>query len=1632
MNLEKELIGIQRFNGTEFHIWKWQIRNLMRAKGLLDHIDGHDLYDADDEESSKNWKDKDYVAYTLLTSSIDRPFLTPLLGCITAHQVWSRLLEEHEFKNSDDLHELQRQFFAAKMEPGQSLSNFIARLELLTSELKDLGDNTFSDASMISKLTSNLPEGFDHFLTAWESTAKADQTLPQLKLRLRKEERKILKKIQDETAPVTKAFYANRGRGYPMSNNFRPTSMSGNIQSGRGISPSGQDFGRGSSGFQPHFPFRLPPSGHRNSFPGQVRPPQLSNFGNRQPFFPRPIIPDNRERRQAEIAEIKRRTRCNSCGQLGHWWQECYNFGQDFTGMRPSIQSNQNSNRISQASFAESSDSDPYTSLPDSNHFTSEEYQDQLAYSPSDQLAYSPMHQSFDIANQSVNTLSDQYDSTSYQDDLSFDHEITRAYMATSSSYSSSGWVADTGATEHMTDQFNWFTDYQPLPPDMIWPVEIPASHTCFVKGIGNIQILVQLPDRTEVHMLTKVLYIPGFGRNLFSLTKVAKQKIFTICKDTTCELVQGDQLVMTGRMKYGSYILDFTVLIPPATVSYAATYGNIPTSEETQSIDVWHSRLCHLHHDMIKRMATNGSVTGLRLTSKEPDGLCIGCALGKHHRAPFPKNPIRHRVPEPGMLVHSDLSGRMPVQSHGGSWYYIIFQDDCTRYRFVFCIVEKSEALTCFQRVCKAIYRDTGYRVRGLRTDNGGEYIGKNFQKFMDDEGIKHDLTCSYTPEQNSVAERDNRTIMEAVKSCIHFAQVEDAFWAEAVDTIVYTLNRTCSRLLIHTTPFEAYTGLKPSVAHMRPFGCHVFIHIPKKIRKKLDPTSRAGFFLGYSDATKGYRVWDLEKKQVVISRDLLFDERMLHQQTLSDHIPSTSNSFQLVELTIPSAVPRKSRPHNTHAHDSDSNQTESYHLSPSTAPLLDNTVDPIIGQTISSHDYSSSGSHSQQSSGRNGNSSSGYSDDSSSKKSHDLSSGSKRDSSSSSNGDLSIRSSGSRGDMNSGSTGQSSSGSIQRPNSWNDSQIRSGDCRHAGDDNSIPSPSVSTRILRSQSAGNNTVKTQPIPFERERRITKPPDRFGYEEGDWQYVNTAFMAKTGQNPALPSIPQSHQEALSSPHAENWKSAMESEFNSLVDNNTWELKELPFGRKAIKCKWVYALKLKADGSLDRYKARLVAKGCSQKYGIDFKETYSPTVKYESVRMVLAIAAQEDMVIRQFDIKTAFLHGDLEEEAYMQQVPCFEDLRFPTKVCHLKRALYGLRQASRQWNEKLHAFLTRHQLTPVSADSCVYFSATPPRLIVTIFVDDGLCCCNVDSRISYVLNSMNGIFETKVNAPDLYIGLHIERDRSARLIYIHQRSYLERIIKEYGFEDSSPVSTPADTNSTLRSANLAESEYSENFPFSNAIGSLQFAAICSRPDISYAISSVARFKAKPTTAHVNALKRIFKYLRGTLDFKLAFGGRDARNVLVAYADADYAADLEDRRSRSGFVLFLNGGPITWGSKKQDTLVDSTTYAEYVAQYMATKEIIWCRNLLHGLGCSQVGPTQLLSDSQSAIRLAMNPEFHGRTKHIDIKYHMIRDQVKLHTIKLTYVNTVDNVADIFTKALPVERFKKLRSLITLYAE
>lgn len=503
--------------------------------------------------------------------------------------------------------------------------------------------------------------------------------------------------------------------------------------------------------------------------------------------------------------------------------------------------------------------------------------------------------------------------------------------------------------------------------------------------------------------------------------------------------------------------------------------------------------------------------------------------------------------------------------------------------------------------------------------------------------------------------------------------------------------------------------------------------------------------------------------------------------------------------------------------------------------------------------------------------------------------------------------------------------------------------------------------------------------------------------------------------------PQSYRAAIESSDSDKWKAAMADEMQSLRQNKVWTLVSKPNYRAIVDNRWVFRVKRNVDDNVERYKARLVARGFSQQHGIDYQETFSPVVKFTSIRSILGIAAAEKLNLKQFDVKTAFLYGDLSEDIYMCQPEGFSD--GTDNVCKLQKSLYGLKQSARCWNQKFTSFLKKFKLTAVDADPCVFVNHRDnKKVILAIYIDDGLIAAKDDNDISTLLEHLQREFEIKVSDASVFLGLEI-RQHTDYSVHINQSTYIAKILAKFNMSDAVPVSTPAETTTPV---GVQDGQTVVTYPFREAVGSLMYLAVATRPDIAFAISSVSRHLENPSPADVTAVRRVMKYIKGTANLGIFFDSQCEIN-LNAFSDADYAGDHETRRSTSGFVFMLGSGAIAWCSQRQKCVALSTTESEYIAASETVKELVWLKRLLSELLAQDQLSTTLYMDNQSAIRLVKNPEFHKRTKHIDVRFHYIREQFEKHSFVLEFVSSKDQLGDIFTKALPKDTFNFLRNKI-----
>lgn len=498
-----------------------------------------------------------------------------------------------------------------------------------------------------------------------------------------------------------------------------------------------------------------------------------------------------------------------------------------------------------------------------------------------------------------------------------------------------------------------------------------------------------------------------------------------------------------------------------------------------------------------------------------------------------------------------------------------------------------------------------------------------------------------------------------------------------------------------------------------------------------------------------------------------------------------------------------------------------------------------------------------------------------------------------------------------------------------------------------------------------------------------------------------AFLAAVASN----TEPKNFKEAILHPE---WRAAMQDEINALEANRTWTLVSLPPGKRAISCQWVYRIKYRSDGSIERYKARLVIHGNRQQAGIDFSETFAPTVKLVTVRAFLAVAAIKGFELHQMDVRNAFLHGDLAEEVYMTPPPGFSS---PGLVCRLQKSLYGLRQAPRCWFAKLSTALTTYGFTQSVSDYSLFTLHTSTHVLyVLVYVDDLVIAGNRSDAILQFKTYLGRCFHMKDLGPLKYfLGLEVARSSSG--IFVCQRKYALYLVGECGLLDARPISTPMEENHQL--ATVKGQPYSDPSQYRRLIGRLIYLTI-THPGLCYSVHILSQFMHDLQVPHWDAAIRVVRYLKTYPAHGLLFRSTSSLS-LHGYCDADWAACPLTRRSLTAYVVYLGDTPISWKTKKQPTVSRSSAEAEYRALAVLVCELKWLASLFRSLGITISQPIPVSTDSQSALHIAHNPVFHERTKHIEVDCHFIRDEVSRGFIHPSFVSSSDQVADLLTKSL-----------------
>lgn len=525
------------------------------------------------------------------------------------------------------------------------------------------------------------------------------------------------------------------------------------------------------------------------------------------------------------------------------------------------------------------------------------------------------------------------------------------------------------------------------------------------------------------------------------------------------------------------------------------------------------------------------------------------------------------------------------------------------------------------------------------------------------------------------------------------------------------------------------------------------------------------------------------------------------------------------------------------------------------------------------------------------------------------------------------------------------------------------------------------------------------------------------YESDGTEYLCLVSKDENGQPGTEIIEPMTLEDALKSPQAQEWLRAVNLEMASLLSNETWDAVECPPGITPIPCKWVLKIKRNEIGEIERFKARLVAKGFRQIPGVDYNEIFSPVVRMPTVRTMLALAAAKGWKLHHLDIDTAFLHGKLQEPIYMEAPEGFE---FGGKVLKLKKCIYGLKQAPKVWYDTLRSkFESQGFVISYSDNSMLVKSSKDDKAFALIYVDDQILTGPDDDLNMQVKEEILKTFPGKdLGEAHFFVGMRLQRDFEKGTLKISQRTHIEDLLNAFNMTNAKPVSVPMDTSLDLRPD--SSQPYNNPQRYMSLVGSLNYLAMCTRPDIAFATGVLCRFMSKPTINHWKCALRVLHYLKGTIDYGIVYGNKATTNYglkMIAYSDASHG-DKPEAIPTYGYAFILNGAVVDWTSKKEDKIAKSTAEAEYVAASFATTKALWMNKLL--ADCSLPKPMPMYIDNTTALTQIQE----GRNKHINIHYRFVEQSARHKDVIYHHIHTDLMTADILTKALSKTKFEQFR--------
>ncbi|KAI3769035.1 hypothetical protein L6452_00131 [Arctium lappa] len=1000
-------------------------------------------------------------------------------------------------------------------------------------------------------------------------------------------------------------------------------------------------------------------------------------------------------------------------------------------------------------------------------------------------------------------------------------------------------WHVDSGCSRHMTGNMSCLQDFK----------HINGGHVAFgdnltsgkISGKGNV---------TKGKMTFEdVYYVDQLKYNLLSVSHVCDKQHSILFTNTECMIlapgfkaVDESMILLRTPRKNNVYCLDMDNVDSDSSLNCLVSKASVDESS------LWHRRMCHMNFKTMNKLVKNNLVRGLPSKVFSCDDHCVACLKGKQHKTSH-KTKELNTISSCLQLLHMDLFGPTNVMSIGKKSYCLVIVDDYSRFTWVYFLRTKDETSGLIKSFILRIENQTNQKVKVIRSDNGTEFKNFDLNTFCEEKGIERQYSAPRTPQQNGVAERRNRTLIEAARSLLADSKLPITFWAEAVNTACYVQNRVLVVKPKNKTPYELLNKRKPFIGFFKPFGCPCTILNTKSHLGKFDSKADDGFLVGSGSGGSG-----TTQVQESISQSVIFPIPTVDPVEDCEKEPSTG----------PSQSEEESRDEETQENKEPEVATEN-----TSVELNDSNLEVELNEEHSHHSR------------------------------------------------------------------------IQK--------------NHP--------PQLVIRDISSPMMTRNQSRLQ-------------------EMQDQQHtVLSCFLSQLEPKKAHDAMKES-----------SWIEAMQEELLQFKLQDVWDLVDLPKGQRAIGTKWVFRNKRDKRGIVIRNKARI-----------------------EAIRLFLAYASYMKFKVYQMDVKSAFLYGSIEEEVYVCQPPGFENPSYPDRVYKLKKALYGLHQAPRAWYDTLSSYLLEDGFERGVIDKTLFIKRKKKDiLLVQIYVDDIIFGSTRDNMCKEFEELMHQRFKmSSMGELTFFLGLQVQQKSDG--IFICQSKYVRNILTKFGFIDSKPASTPMETHKQI-TADL-EGEVMDVHHYRSMIGSLMYLT-ASRPDIMFPVCVCARFQVRPKQSHYQAVKRIFRYLKGQSRLGLWYP-HDSSFDLLAYSDSDLGGANLDRKSTSGGCQFLGARLVSWQCKKQTTVSTSTTEAEYIAAASCCSQVLWIQNQMLDYGVTFLH-TPIFIDNSSVISIVNNPVKHSKTKHIEIRYHFIRDYNEKKLIQVVKVHTDNQFADLFTKAFDVGRF------------